>query len=243
MRVVFADKGQKWGKSKRITARIIFIFVAFFAVIMISGFAVGSNAPVIVIDPGHGGQDSGAVGITGVYEKDLNLQMAEVLKEHFENAGYKVVMTRTEDSDTDGKDGFDKTSDIVNRQKICESYGENALFLMVHMNASTSSNDKGFQVFYGTGNVDASLSLAQNIYNSIADAAMVTRLREVKEAPKTVYLCKNVKVPCVLIECGFITNSADTAFLCSEEYRKDLAYVIFNGVQTYLNPNNSSVVE
>jgi N-acetylmuramoyl-L-alanine amidase len=87
------------------------------------------------------------------------------------------------------------------------------------------------------------LSLAQGIHSSVADAAMVNRLREVKEAPRTVYLCKNIKVPCVLIECGFITNSADTALLSSAEYRRNLAYAIFDGVKGYLDQNNSSVVE
>lgn len=191
---------------------------------------------VIIIDAGHGGDDGGAVSIGGICEKDLNLAMSKSLSSNLEAMGYHVIMTRTDDTDTDGEEGFNKRKDILNRLKYTEQY-PNSLFISVHMNSSTSSTDKGFTVFYGKKN-ELSKKIAENIYYAVENFAYTSRLRDVKEAPDSVYLMNNCTVPAILVECGFISNKTDEALLIDEKYREDLSYILACGIDKFCIENN-----
>ena len=176
---------------------------------------------VIIIDAGHGGDDGGAVSIGGICEKDLNLAMSKSLSSNLEAMGYHVIMTRTDDTDTDGEEGFNKRKDILNRLKYTEQY-PNSLFISVHMNSSTSSTDKGFTVFYGEKN-ELSKKIAENIYYAVENFAYTSRLRDVKEAPDSVYLMNNCTVPAILVECGFLSNPSEDALLQTSGYQTKIA--------------------
>lgn len=191
---------------------------------------------VIIIDAGHGGDDGGAVSIGGICEKDLNLAMSKSLSSNLEAMGYHVIMTRTDDTDTDGEEGFNKRKDILNRLKYTEQY-PNSLFISVHMNSSTSSTDKGFTVFYGEKN-ELSKKIAENIYYAVENFAYTSRLRDVKESPDSVYLMNNCTVPAILVECGFISNKTDEALLMDEKYREDLSYILACGIDKFCIENN-----
>ena len=191
---------------------------------------------VIIIDAGHGGDDGGAVSIGGICEKDLNLAMSKSLSSNLEAMGYHVIMTRIDDTDTDGEEGFNKRKDILNRLKYTEQY-PNSLFISVHMNSSTSSTDKGFTVFYGEKN-ELSKKIAENIYYAVENFAYTSRLRDVKEAPDSVYLMNNCTVPAILVECGFISNKTDEALLIDEKYREDLSYILACGIDKFCIENN-----
>ena len=191
---------------------------------------------VIIIDAGHGGDDGGAVSVGGICEKDLNLSMSKSLSSNLEAMGYHVIMTRTDDNDTYGEEGFNKRKDILNRLKYTEQY-PNSLFISVHMNSSTSSTDKGFTVFYGEKN-ELSKKIAENIYYAVENFAYTSRLRDVKEAPDSVYLMNNCTVPAILVECGFISNKTDEALLIDEKYREDLSYILACGIDKFCIENN-----
>lgn len=190
---------------------------------------------VIILDAGHGGDDGGAVSISGKCEKDLNLDMTLKLAENLQSLGYEIVFTRTDDSDTDEQEGFNKRKDILNRLSLSEK-NPNSLFISVHMNSSTSSQDKGFQVFYGNKN-EISKTLAESIYYSVEKFAYTSRLREVKKAPDSVYLMNNCTVPSVLVECGFISNKTDESLLCDEKYREDMSYILACGIDKFCMEN------
>ena len=191
-----------------------------------------SNPLYIIIDPGHGGSDGGASGTDGTPEKELNLSVALKLRDLFQAAGYNTVLTRETDTDTDGIDSFDKTKDILNRISYAKKY-PNSIYISVHMNSSGSTMDKGFQVFFGWKNGN-SKKLAESIYNMIDKAEVVNRLREVKKSPDSVYILRNVTVPAVLVECGFIRNREDFVLLNDDEYRKTLAFILFCGIVDYI---------
>ncbi|MDF2684925.1 MAG: cell wall hydrolase/autolysin [Clostridia bacterium] len=216
--------------------RYFFYILILIIIILLSITAYSENNPVyIIIDPGHGGRDSGAVAADGTLEKELNLSVALNLRDFFQAAGYNTVMTRETDTDTDG-DGiekFNKSKDILNRIKYTEKY-PNSIYISVHMNSSDSSQNKGFQVFYGWKN-ENSKNLAQSIYNIIKKADAVNRLRDVKKSPDTVYIFRNVTVPAVLVECGFIRNREDFVLLADEEYQKTIAFILFCGISEYIN--------
>ena len=183
----------------------------------------------VIVDPGHGGRDGGAVGLDGVIEKDLNLDMSQKLAAFLELDGINVVMTRNADTDTDGKDdGFSKRQDILNRLSLSEKY-PNSVFVSIHMNYSTGTSDKGFHAFFGH-NDHGSEALARSIQTAVDKSGLANRIRDVKKAPTTVYLMKNLEVPAVLVECGFISNREDCAKLYDESYRMAFAFSLFQGV-------------
>mgnify|MGYP002588888357 CR=1 FL=1 len=124
----------------------------------------GSRVQTVVIDPGHGGQDGGAVGGDGTAEKDLNLDIARRLAEFYEISGYEVVMTRTEDVSL-GAEGFDKVKDMKARLQLIRD-NPDCLFISIHLNKFTQSRYWGAQVFYSSNHPE-SQRLAESIQQSI----------------------------------------------------------------------------
>lgn len=193
--------------------------------------------PVVVVDPGHGGTDGGAVGDDGTVEKNLNLTIALLLKEKLEEKGISVIMTRQTDEDTDGLTGFHKRQDLEERARLGNESGADC-YVSIHINASSTRKDQGFQVWYGSGNADGEL-LAAEITESVKNAAICSRIRAVKQVPKTLYIFRTVTIPSVLVECGFISNAADLHKLKQETFRKELCDALCNGILSYLKGINS----
>lgn len=187
----------------------------------------------VVVDAGHGGTDGGAVAEDGTVEKDLNLVLALQLQQKLEERGVCVIMTRTEDDDTDGISGFHKRKDLQARTKIGNESGAQA-YVSIHINASKSPKDQGFQVWYGTGSGESE-SLATPIYNCVRKAEICTRVRAVKKVPNTLYIFRSLTIPSVLIECGFLSNATDLYQLKQESFRNDLCDAICNGILDYLS--------
>ena len=198
-----------------------------------------STQKIIVVDPGHGGEDGGAVGDDGSLEKDLNLQIALTLKEKLEACGYTVVMTRETDEDTDRLNGFHKKLDLTERVQTAES-AKADLFLSVHINASTSARDQGFQVWYGTGNNNGKF-LAEQIRSHVEEANVSSRIRVVKPVPETLYIFRTLQIPNVLIECGFISNAEDLYQLKQESFRAKLCEAIALGVTDYFSEKKEAI--
>ena len=135
------------------------------------GFRPRGGAPPyrVAIDAGHGGEDVGARGTSGVFEKDLNLEIALELGKQLSDAGYVVLYTRTDDrllykADEDIK-GLRKISDLKNRCAIADEHPE-ALFISVHMNSFGESKYSGTQVYYSENSED-SKTLASDIQSAV----------------------------------------------------------------------------
>lgn len=115
--------------------------------------AEASERPVIVLDAGHGGLDSGAVGKSGVLEKDVNLSVVKHLRQLLELSGFRTVLTRDEDISIydPGVEGIrnQKLSDMDNRLEIIQSYPD-SIFLCIHQNNYTDPKYFGGQMFYNT---------------------------------------------------------------------------------------------
>ena len=195
--------------------------------------------PVVIIDAGHGGMDSGAVGISGVHEKDLNLQISFILYDMLRANGVPVIMTRTEDKmlyteDQDIK-GQRKMYDLKNRLLVGRQNPE-AIFISIHMNKFPQSQYSGLQIYYSPNNA-ASLPLAERVreYNKIYNQP--NNNREVKKGNSSIYILHHIKNPAILIECGFLSNPEECELLSREEYQKKLSAVIFTAVMLYLSEN------
>ena len=193
----------------------------------------------VIVDPGHGGTDGGAVGDDGTVEKHLNLTIALLLKEKLEEKEIKVIMTRQTDEDTDGLTGFHKRLDLEERARIGNESGAD-LYVSIHINASTTRKDQGFQVWYGSGNPDAP-RLAQAVTDAVDAAQICTRIRNIKQVPETLYIFRTVTIPCVLVECGFISNSADLYKLQQDTFRQQLCQALCDGILSYLTGSNSRI--
>lgn len=184
---------------------------------------------VIVIDAGHGGMDSGALGVGKIEEKDLNLAVARILADDFRLAGYTVIETRTDDRLLgDGEKGRRKRADLEARLKLADG-GPDRVFVSIHMNTYPTATCHGLQVWY-SGNNTASKGYAEAVQTGVKTALQPDNKREVKQATSAIYILKNAQNPAILIECGFLTNPEECAKLCEETYQKELALTIFSAL-------------
>lgn len=188
----------------------------------------------VVVDAGHGGEDGGATA-NGVVEKDINLSISLELADLLENAGFDVVMTRTEDVsiyDENVKSlKAKKRSDILNRLEIANN-NPNAIMVSVHQNKFEQSRYSGAQMFYGTEN-EWSKPLAESIQQSFIDQIQPNNTRVIKPVTSSVYLIHHAQTPAVLVECGFLSNHEEAAKLADDTYQRQVAFTIFTGILSF----------
>ncbi len=201
-----------------------------------------SEKKVIILDAGHGGMDSGAVGINGELEKNINLAIVKNLRDMLTLSGFEVILTRDSDISIhdSGVTGIrnQKVSDMENRLDIVKKY-KDCIFLSVHQNKFTESEYFGAQVFYNENNPDNRLlaQIMQDNFKVIQEG----NDREIKLSGDELYLFKDTVVPAVLIECGFLSNPDDAKNLSDPLYQKKVSFMIYNGIIRYLQTVNSSV--
>lgn len=194
-----------------------------------------STAPIVVIDAGHGGEDGGAISVTGVRESTLNLEISQRLNDLLHFLGIQTKMIRTEDISvyTEGETiAQKKVSDIHNRVAMVEQT-PNAVLVSIHQNQFSESQYRGAQVFYAQG----SQELAELLQSELAEQVDPKNHRECKQA-KGIYLLEHISCPAVLVECGFLSNPAEEALLRDEAYQKKLASVIACTLASHLEEVN-----
>lgn len=186
----------------------------------------------IIIDPGHGGMDGGAVGKDGVIEKDINLAISLKLRNLLEIAGFEVIMTRESDESIhdEGLTGVlkQKKSDMKNRLKIINK-NPDAVVLSIHQNKFEQEKYHGAQMFYGVNN-PLSREIAGSLQEEFASLLQKDNKREIKKGTKDLFLLYKSENPIVLIECGFISNYEECKNLVSEDYQNKVAFVIYSGL-------------
>lgn len=149
--------------------------------------------------------------------------------------GFKVIMTResdvsTEDVESD-KIATRKKSDLKNRLKLMNDYPD-AVFVSIHLNKFTTSAANGSQVFYNAS-IDDSKKLGDDIQKSIVKLLQPENQRVNKPATSSTYILYNATIPAVLVECGFLSNTAELKRLKTEEYQNKIAFSIFCGIMNY----------
>ena len=191
----------------------------------------------VVIDPGHGGRDGGAVGEDGTLEKELNLAVALKLKAVLESADIRVIMTRETDIELASPDSSHKKADDLKARLQLARDQQNAIFISIHMNKFPVEKYRGLQVYYSENNPE-SLTLAQTVQNTVQDSLQNTSDRKVKSAGDSIYLMKNLEIPAILVECGFLSNEAERELLKDEDYQKKLALCFSAALLTYISSEN-----
>jgi N-acetylmuramoyl-L-alanine amidase len=196
--------------------------------------------PVVVLDPGHGGQDSGAM-CGGILEKDLTLDIAQRVERRLRDEGFTILMTRTRDSYV----SLAERAALANCLKDC-------IFVSIHFNEGNKAVSSGVETYYAEHQVTNGSTIASwlpflqrvsmqtpNVDSQrLADLiqqALVTRTHALNRGTKTqqFYVLANVRHPAVLIEGGFISNKDDAVRLGTTDYRDEMAAAINEGIMEY----------
>lgn len=192
------------------------------------------NNSCIIIDPGHGGEDGGAVSVSGKPESTYNLEISCRLRDLLHLLGYETIMTRDADVSvyTKGESlAQKKISDLKERVRIINGTN-NALLLSIHQNSFPDARYSGPQVFFSETN--GSEALAKHLQQILSGALSPGSRRNAKKA-SGIYLMEHIQCTGVLIECGFLSHYREESLLRDTEYQKKLSALIAVGVSQYLS--------
>lgn len=186
-----------------------------------------TRAAPLILDAGHGGEDGGAVSVTGVPESRVNLEIVQKLRDTLALYGVDPMVLREEDVSLHDPEASTlrekKRSDLKNRVRAVEAV-EGGTLLSIHQNSYPGSQYRGAQVFYApTG---GSRELAELLQTALREELQPDNDRQAKPIPESVYLMNHVSCPAVLVECGFLTNPEEEALLRDGGYQRQLAAVL-----------------
>ena len=186
----------------------------------------------VVIDAGHGGNDPGKVSANGTQEKDINLEIALLVKQYLESQDVAVTLTRSSDDDLAGTEsGSRKEKDMRKRIEIIDGTGAD-LAVSIHQNSYPSEKVKGAQVFY-YGESAEGKQLAETLQQELIDTLDPANRRTAK-SNNSYYLLKKTQTPIAIVECGFLTNPEEEKKLLDADYRDRAAWAVAKGILEYL---------
>lgn len=195
-----------------------------------SSYSVQLGQHTVVIDAGHGGEDGGAVSLTGALESHINLAVAKRVDGVLGLYGVPARMLREGDISLHDKSAQTlrqkKYSDLHNRADMVNRQ-ENAVLLSIHQNSYPDGRYSGAQAFYAP--TDGSRELAQTIQETLRQTLDTSNNRLEKQIPDTIYLMNHISCPGVLVECGFLTNPQEERLLRDNAYQTKLAAALAGG--------------
>lgn len=201
-----------------------------------------SDKKVVVLDPGHGGEDPGAVSdYNGIKEKDVNLIIANNVKGILQNENIEVLMTRSEDELVyeEGTTNVvqKRKQDLLNRKKFMDDSNANAI-VSIHLNKFPRNEFWGAQTFY-PAKPKESKKLAVEIQKVIREDVNPDNKREALEKKETIIILKDVVNPMAIVECGFLSNEEEEKNLGNSDYQVKLSQAIAKGIINFLNNNQN----
>ncbi len=232
-------------RKQLLSAAIILLCLSVFLFLMLRStrrITLETAAPVrtlppVLIDPGHGGEDGGAVS-GDVLEKHINLAVSHDVADLLRLCGYTVSMTRDTD-DALTNEGEDvrkrKYNDMKMRLDLYNATPDNVV-VSIHQNKFDAAASHGAQVFYSPNHPNSAV-LAEALRKSVTGMLQPDNTRTCKAAGKEIFLLKNARVPAVIVECGFISNRQERDLLVTDDYQKQLALAIAAGLMNYVNTN------
>ena len=200
------------------------------------GTTVPINNKVIVIDPGHGGVDPGALSNTGILEKDISLNISKKLRRLLEQTGSIVILTREEDVGLyteKSKTYNEKKNEDLRNRRIMVNKIKPDLFLTIHLNSFSQSRYYGAQTFYQRGS-DEGKKLSKFIQEELR-RTLNNNNNRIELARDSVYLLREIDSTAILIECGFLSNPREAELLNQPQYQEKIAWAIYTGIIRYYN--------
>ncbi|MGM8216131.1 N-acetylmuramoyl-L-alanine amidase CwlD [Bacillaceae bacterium W0354] len=191
---------------------------------------------VIVIDPGHGGVDGGAQN-KDIKEKSITLKTAFYLRDYLQQAGAMVYLTREKDMDLapEGMKGFSKRKAHDIRRRVSFIKEKDAdLFVSIHLNSLSDSRWKGAQTFFYPN--EKNEKLARSIQERMRN---ISNTKREALATNNVYILKHAEATGALVELGFLSNEEDRNKLLKEDYQREMAAGIYQGIVEYITSENT----
>lgn len=217
----------------------ILLVLSVMSMLVVSVLWQGSTAVVsfekghiVMLDPGHGGYDPGAITNQGVYEKSINLQIAQKVKEMLGPSGIGVFLTREEDIDyvPDGVKGRTIKKQIDLNRRIDMAKEANVdLLVSLHVNATARGQDSGAETFYHSKS-ETGKRLAELIQQELIKIPGMNR-RIVK--PGDFYIINNTSMPAVIVEVGYLSSLKEQKKLQQSWYQEQLARAIAKGIANF----------
>ncbi|MBD2043567.1 N-acetylmuramoyl-L-alanine amidase [Microcoleus sp. FACHB-672] len=182
---------------------------------------IRNGRAVVIVDPGHGGRDVGAVGIGAIREADIVLDISLQVAQLLEQQGVQAILTRSDDREID----------LEPRVQLAERVNA-SLFVSIHANAIDMSRPEvnGIETYYYSNGE----RLAATIHNSMLQSTG-SRDRGVRQA--RFYVLRKTSMPAVLVETGFVTGAEDAPKLANAAYRQRMAEAIARGILQYIQQN------
>jgi len=201
------------------------------AVVMLFSFNVNNTTTVrakktivLALDAGHGGEDNGSSGLNGIKEKDLTLKITNRLAQMGEAYNVKVIATRPED----------KSVTLEDRVVMVNGLSAD-MMVSIHVNEEAACEKlpyKGFEIMLGKGN---SKYAESRVLGSAIAAQLQTIHVNSRLVDKSLHVLRNVNIPAVLIECGYVDNTTDVARINNDAQLDKLCNTILTGVVAYQN--------
>ena len=221
---------------------IILTTVLFFTILTVdktrnvsSDKLIITDAPTIIIDAGHGGEDGGAVVQNDIVEKDINLAIAQKTNELLSLFGFQTYMVRDSDKliyDNDSKTQRQKkNSDLRNRLSLMNKF-ENCIYISIHQNKFEDVRVWGAQTFYSPNDENSPI-LAEFVQSSIISLIQPNNKRVIKKTGTNVFVIYNATKPAIMVECGFMSNNDELLKLKDNNYQNQMSFSISNGILNY----------
>ncbi|MCI8858721.1 MAG: N-acetylmuramoyl-L-alanine amidase [Lachnospiraceae bacterium] len=214
-----------------IMAVVLLLGACFFAregAKMVENSKAKTGEVCVVIDAGHGGDDPGKIGVNKAKEKEINLKIAQKIKELLEKEKIKVVMTRTDDGGLYQQNSSNKK--VEDMRKRCEiiSKAKPVFTVSIHQNSYPQESVKGAQVFY-YGQSQQGEKLAKTLQQVLIEQLDPQNHRQAK-ANESYFMLKKTESPTVIVECGFLSNYEEAQLLVTEEYQQKVAQAVAAGI-------------
>ena len=221
----------------RLTALIMLAALAFSAI----PAAVPAAAPtdngqlhLVILDPGHGGADGGALSSDGVRESGLNLSIALRAEQLFAFLGVQTLLTREDEELSYPPEAMSirekKRADQKSRIELINKH-PTAILVSIHQNYYPDERPSGPQVLYA--GTEGSRELAYSLQDVLTNALSPGNRRTAVPADKQILLMRSVQCTAVLVECGFLSNPVESALLQTDKYQKKLAVIIVSACFAY----------
>lgn len=191
---------------------------------------IPSQAAVLILDAGHGGEDGGAVSASGIPESQINLNIAQKMQLLFTFVGQESIMTRKGEQAIYSPDAHTlrekKVSDLINRVKLVNETAGSTL-ISIHQNSLPGSKVRGAQVFYNEE--EPAQRIAVSVQQALNKAINPGNEKQARQMNDSIYLMKNIRRPGILVECGFLSNAAEAELLQTDDHQRRLSAAIVSG--------------
>ncbi len=185
----------------------------------------------LVIDPGHGGIDSGAIGADGTKESDINLAIGLKLRALAELYGQDNALIRQDDSTKCDSETYSEHRDLECRTELAQAQ-MNPVYVSIHQNDFPTGQPSGPQVIYAAG--EGSEELGVLTHANLLRLLYPNCRRVAEPATKRLYILSHLECPAILIECGFVSNPTDLENLKKPGYQTSLAAAIMGSYLQYV---------